>query len=164
MPLTLTPTLARRLAVQAQCLAGARYSPDAQGALAVTQQLGCLQLDPINAVARSPLLVLWSRLGWYDPAVLDGLLWQERRFFEYWAHCAAIVLTEHYPLHAYQMERVRARTGRGDWHRRYYAWLEANAELRAALLAELDANGPLLARQFRLLGRQTAGAAGGAWR
>ncbi|HEX2250079.1 MAG TPA: crosslink repair DNA glycosylase YcaQ family protein, partial [Gemmatimonadales bacterium] len=65
----------------------------------VARDLGCLQLDPISVVAKSHLLVLWSRLGPYALKDLDALLWRERRLFEYWAHMASIVLTEDYPIH-----------------------------------------------------------------
>ena len=59
----------------------------------VATDLAGLQLDPISVVARSHQLVLWSRLGAYDPADLETLLWRERRLFEYWTHAAAIVCT-----------------------------------------------------------------------
>src|SRR5439155_10823107 len=97
-PRTISPTLARRLAVAKQRLAGpcaqAASRPDAARILGLVRDLGCVQLDPISAVARSHLLVLWSRVGAYDMGELDRLLWEERSLFEYWAHAASIVLTE----------------------------------------------------------------------
>src|SRR5262245_40479786 len=105
---TISPTAARRLAVSRQRLAGPRACPDAEGMMGVVRDLGCLQLDPISAVARSHLLVLWSRLGVYDPAHLDTLMWEQRRLFEYWAHAASIVLTENYALHSDPMRRFAA--------------------------------------------------------
>src|SRR5215212_5932655 len=105
---SITPTIARRLAITRQRLAGVAPTPDTEGTMQVVRDLGCLQLDPISAVARSHLLVLWSRLGTYDPAHLDALLWQERRLFEYWAHAASIVLTEDYPLHSNMMRKYAA--------------------------------------------------------
>jgi len=36
--------------------------------------MGVLQIDSISVVARSPYLVLWNRLGSYDPVWLDELL------------------------------------------------------------------------------------------
>lgn len=143
---TLTPTLARRLAVSRQRLAGPRPRADAAGILAVVRDLGCLQLDPINAVARSHLLVLQSRLGPYDSAHLDALLWRERRLFEYWAHCASIVPTEDYPLHRAMMRDYA--TGDRPYHRRLRAWVAENAALRDSILHRLREEGPLLAKQF----------------
>jgi uncharacterized protein YcaQ len=57
---------ARRLALHAQGLAvapprGTGRGPDAIAA--TVRRIGCLQLDPVAAVARSPLLVLFARLG-----------------------------------------------------------------------------------------------------
>ncbi len=56
---TITLTTARQLAIARQNLSG----EDTPAMLDVVRDLGCLQLDPINAVVRSHLLVLWSRLG-----------------------------------------------------------------------------------------------------
>ena len=62
--------------------------------------LGCLQLDPTAIVARSHLLVLFSRLGSFDPKLVDTLLREQRRLYEYWAHQASIVPTDDRALHA----------------------------------------------------------------
>lgn len=79
---TITPTVARRLAVAKQRLGGPRGLATRQGILDLVRDLGCLQLDPTSVVARSHLLVLGSRLGPFDRGDLDALLWQERRLFE----------------------------------------------------------------------------------
>lgn len=143
---TLTPALARRLAVTAQRLAGPRPPADPGGIHALVRALGCLQLDPISVVARSHLLVLFSRLGAYDTAHLDHLLWQERRLFEYWAHCASIVPTADYPLHRPMMERYGA--AGSDFHRRLREWVAANEGLRRHILDRLERDGPLPSKRF----------------
>jgi hypothetical protein len=137
-----TPRLARRLALTRQRLAGPRPA----SLLEVGRDLGCLQLDPLSVVARSHQLVLWSRAGAYEMAALDNLLWQERRFFEYWAHCASIVLTEDYPLH-YRM--MRAYPGDGSaWNIRVGEWVRANQPLKRYLLAQVRKHGPVLSRDL----------------
>jgi uncharacterized protein YcaQ len=143
---TITPTTARRIAVTRQRLAGHRHSPDGAGILDTVRDIGCLQLDPIGVVARSPLLVLWSRLGAYDPANLDRVLWADRSLFEYWAHRASIVLTEHYPIHRYLM--VRYGTGERARHHRLRAWLTANEPLKRHILLRLRREGPLRSRDL----------------
>ena len=69
--MTIGPTIsvsqARQLAITRQGLAG-NHRPN--GILDLVRRIGCLQLDPINVVARSHLLVLWSRLG-----TIDGPSW-----------------------------------------------------------------------------------------
>ncbi|MEZ4517351.1 MAG: crosslink repair DNA glycosylase YcaQ family protein [Chloroflexota bacterium] len=99
-PLTLSPDEVRRLAVAAQWLEAPPSEPSRADMLDTIRQITCVQLDPINAVARSPLLVLFSRLGNYDTADLEGLLWEDRDLFEYWAHAASIVMAEDFPLSA----------------------------------------------------------------
>jgi uncharacterized protein len=139
-------TVARRMAIVAQGLAGPRPRADAEGIMDIIGRLGCLQLDPINIVARSHLLVLWSRLGPYDQRLLDLLLWQERRLFEYWAHAASIVLTQDYPLH--QMRMRSYSKGSDAWSQQVSAWMQQNETLRISVLSALQQHGPLRSRDF----------------
>lgn len=148
MTLTLTPALARRLAITRQRLAGPRPPDNAAGILDVMRDLGCLQLDPTSAVARSHLIVLWSRLGPFDPAHLDTLLWQEHSLFEYWAHCASIVLTEDYAIYRTLMRSIVTGEPDSPRGRRLLKWLEENKALRQHILAMLRRDGPLPARVF----------------
>jgi uncharacterized protein YcaQ len=133
---TISPAVARRLAIQRQGLAAERLD----GIVGVVRRLGYLQLDPTNVVARSHLLVLWSRLGSFDRAELDRLIWEERRLFEYWAHKASIVLTEDYPIHESMMRAYRRD---GPRNARYKEWLTKNAGLRRHIVSELRWGGPL---------------------
>jgi uncharacterized protein YcaQ len=146
VPRTLDPSLARRLFVSRQRLAdgSAAARPGPEAIMDVATDLAGLQLDPISVVARSHRLVLWSRLGAYDPADLEGLLWRERRLFEYWTHAAAIVCTEDYPIHSLLMRRYPS--DRSAYNRRLRAWLAANQPLRRSILRQLRAGGPLPTR------------------
>ena len=69
---------ARRIAVRAQLLDGS-----ATNVLDTVRKLGFLQIDPISTVAPPQHLVLWSRLGPFDVAELDRLLWNERALVEW---------------------------------------------------------------------------------
>jgi uncharacterized protein len=139
-------TVARQMAIVAQGLAGPRPPADTEGIMDVVGRLGCLQLDPINTVARSHLLVLWSRLGSYDQGLLDLLLWQERRLFEYWAHAASIVLTQDYPIH--QMRMRFYGKGSDSWSQQVSAWMQQNEPLRISILSALQQRGPLRSHDF----------------
>jgi uncharacterized protein YcaQ len=139
---TLDPQLARRLTVSRQRLAGpAPVAPGPEAILGVATDLASLQLDPISVVARSHQLVLWSRLGRYDLADLDTLLWRDRCLFEYWAHAAAIVCTGDYPIHSLLMRRYPS-----ERHRQQREWLAANQALRRSILCQLRTSGPLPTR------------------
>lgn len=135
-PYTITPQTARRLAIAVQRLSGTSGTM-----LETIRALGCLQLDPTSAVARSHQIVLWSRLGAYDPAEFDRWMWHERHLFEYWAHAASIVLTEDYPIHAVKMRA--SYTGQSAWIERLNNWVRENQSLYDHVLSELRSNGPL---------------------
>ena len=140
--LRLSVTAARRLAIRAQRLNGPapRRRPDREAILDVCRALRCLQLDPTNVVARNHLLVVFSRLGPFDPAQLEQLAYEDRELFEYWAHEASLVLTEDLPLHRFQMR---------TWtHERGRRWWDLNEEFRAFILDRLRADGPLPLREI----------------
>jgi uncharacterized protein len=142
----------RRLAVTRQHLAGrVPRRSTAKSILGLIRDLGCLQLDPINVVAPSHLIVLWSRLGDFDQREFEKLLWKDRSLFEYWGHQASIVLTEDYPLYYGMMRRRPGSTPTPWWpsrERRVERWLGAHLELRKYVLAELERRGPLSSREF----------------
>ncbi len=149
--LTLTPTLARRLAITRQQLAKPQPKPTPNGVMDIFRNLGYIQIDPIRAVERTQFLVLWSRLGNYDPTLMDTLLWNDPQLFEYWAHAASLVLTENYPIHHLQMRHF-AHSDR-KWAKRIRTWLEANESFRQHILARLGAEGPLSADQIENLSK-----------
>ena len=132
-----SPEEARRIAVRAQVLDGS-----ATGILDTVRQIGYLQIDPISTVAPPQQLVLWSRLGPYDLAELERLLWEERKLFEWGAFVWPI---EDFPLVRARMRRKRVKY---TWERRGTEFLKSNARFKRLLLRELERNGPLLAREL----------------
>jgi uncharacterized protein len=129
---------ARRIAVRAQLLDGS-----ARGILETVRRLGFLQLDPIATVAPPQHLVLWSRLGRFDTAELDRLLWKDRELFEWNAYVRPI---EDLPLIRARM-RAESR-GTLTWQLRMKEWLKTNAGFRRYVLRELERRGPLLSREL----------------
>jgi uncharacterized protein YcaQ len=128
---------ARRIAVRAQLLDGSATS-----VLETVRRLGFLQIDPISTVAPPQQLVLWSRLGPFDAAELDRLLWEERKLFE-WA--AFIRPIEDYPLLRARMLRPR---GKQLQEQRQEEFLKTNARFKRFVLEELEDRGPLLSRDI----------------
>ena len=133
-----TVSQARRIAVRAQFLDGSATS-----VLDTVRHLGFLQLDPISTVAPPQQLVLFSRLGAYDPAELDRLLWDEKQLFEWNAFIWPMV---DLPLIRARMRRRR--TGKYAWERRGTEFLKANARFRRYILRELERRGPLFSRDL----------------
>ena len=136
-PEAVTDAEARRIAVRSQLLDGS-----ARNILDTVRRLGFLQIDPIATVAPPQRLVLWSRLGPYDVAELDRLLWEERKLFEWGAFIWPI---EDYPL---IRARMRRRRGSAMYERRGAEFLKRNARFRRFLLRELETRGPLLSREL----------------
>jgi uncharacterized protein len=134
---TVTLAQARRIAVRSQLLDGS-----ADGVLATVRRLGFLQIDPISTVAPPQRLVLWSRLGPYDAAELDRLLWEERKLVEWGAFIWPI---EDFPL---IRARMRRRRGKAKYEQQGTEFLQKNARFKQHLLRELEERGPLLSREI----------------
>lgn len=110
--------------------------------LQTVRRLGFLQIDPISTVAPPQRLVLWSRLGPYDAAELDRLLWKERKLFEWGAFIWPI---EDFPL---LRARMRRRRGKYKFEQQGTEFLRTNARFKRHLLRELEMRGPLLSREI----------------
>lgn len=106
-------------------------------------RMGMLQIDTIHVVARSPYMVLFSRLGAYRSEWLDQAL-AEGRLAECWAHEACFVPATDYPFHrAYRAGRA------GHWAHKNAQRVRAEAPLEMdALLERIRVEGPLRAADF----------------
>jgi uncharacterized protein YcaQ len=130
---------ARRIAVRAQLLDGS-----ATGVLDTVRRLGFLQLDPVATVAPPQHLVLFSRLGAFDTAELDRLLWEDRLLFEWHAFVWPI---ETLPLLRAVMRgnRRATRYSHQRWRREF---LREHPAFRRYILRELERGGPMLSREL----------------
>lgn len=113
-----------------------------------------LQIDTIHVVARSPYLVLFARLGNYDPRWLEELL-ARGRIFECWAHEACFAAMSDYPLH-----RARQVADSGHWAHKHAVRMQRDQRAAMdALLAHIASAGPVKSADFE---RKQA-APGGWW-
>jgi uncharacterized protein YcaQ len=137
--LQLTRERARRLAIMGQLLDAERP----KGLLDAVERLGRVQMDPTAVVARTEHLVLYSRVGAYERAALEQLMWKDRKLFEYWAFIVPMA-----DLHLYQhtMRRVLVRDrSRARYMRK---WLMDNEAFRRRVMRELARRGPLKSRDI----------------
>ncbi|WP_256079667.1 winged helix-turn-helix domain-containing protein [Massilia sp. YIM B04103] len=117
------------------------------------RQMGVLQIDTIHVVARSPYLVLWSRLGDYPQAWLEELL-AEGALFEYWAHEACFV-----PIEDYRLLRHRMLDPAAMGWKYSVNWMREKRKEVAALLRHIRDNGPVRSSDFE----RSDGQSGGWW-
>ncbi|MDB5511782.1 MAG: cytoplasmic protein [Enterovirga sp.] len=139
---------ARRIALAACGFKAERVAePTLRHVAGVTARLGQIQIDSVNVLARAHYVPLFSRLGPYEPVLLDRAAYGGRRrtLFEYWGHEASLIRVEHQPNLRWRMERARA--GRGI----YGGLVRFEAERRPfidAVLEEVRRRGPLASRDL----------------
>jgi uncharacterized protein YcaQ len=110
--------------------------------LAAIRRMAALQIDTISVVNRSPYLVLWTRIGDFEPRWLDELL-AGGAIFEYWAHEACFLPVEDYPLFRHRMlDRAWMR-----W-RYSHAVMEKHADDVQRLLRQVREHGPVRSSDF----------------
>src|SRR2546426_11531671 len=96
---------ARRLAVTKHRLAGRLpSSPTRDHILAVVRDLCYVQWDPLEAVAPSHTISLWSRISNFRLSDINNLFFEEKKVFLHQAP-AMIMPTEAYPLFSYLIRR-----------------------------------------------------------
>ena len=119
--------------------------------LACIRRMALLQIDTIQVVARSPYLVLFSRLGHYDPAWLDQLL-ARGDIFEYWAHEACFIPREDYRLLRHRMLDPAAM----GW--KFSAqWLKTHGDEIEQIVERIRQQGPVRAADFERKGQKGNG-------
>ncbi len=104
--------------------------------------LGCVQLDTISVISRSHETVLWSRLGQYDPRVLNALYAEGGTLTEYWAHAAAIIPVETFPFYRHAMAEYVAK------YEAEGSWAAAHQDLMTGVHERFRAEGELASRHF----------------
>lgn len=150
----LTSSAVRALQLAAQgLLTPPKRAARASDVVPAIARMGVLQIDTIHVVARSPYLVLFSRLGAFAPSWLDDAL-ARGEIFECWAHEACFAPTASFPiLRRHQLDRT------GHWSARLAKRLGGShaRELRE-LVEHIRANGAVKAIE---LGESTE--SGGFW-
>ncbi|HVH15513.1 MAG TPA: crosslink repair DNA glycosylase YcaQ family protein [Candidatus Angelobacter sp.] len=150
-----TPTIklenARRLYLRKQRLAGKVAKPTTEDVLSLVRDLCYVQWDPMDVVAPSHIISLWSRLGSFRLSDLDRLLWRDRRLFLYWLPIASIVLTEDYPIYYKLMRRYTESPPHpiGSGLSKARKFLIEHRGLHKKMLGELKKKGPLQLTQFQ---------------
>jgi hypothetical protein len=147
MSLALTARQARRIALTAQGLARPRRlaEPGTRALKAMIGQLGVVQIDSVNVLARAHYLPAFSRLGAYPRAALEREAWGKRpSLFEYWGHECSLLPMESQPLLRWRMQRAR----RGDTWPGLARFARERADYVAAVLTRIEREGPLTGGDF----------------
>jgi uncharacterized protein YcaQ len=146
--LSLTAAQARRVAVAAQGFAETKPAgPVTRAHLRrLVSRIQVLQLDSVSVAVRAHYAPVFSRLGPYDRGILERAAWSHsarspRLLVEYWAHEAALMAVEDWPLLRWRMREYAD----GRWGKEIVRKNRQLAEDVVAAVAEL---GPSTAGQI----------------
>ncbi|MPY78606.1 MAG: winged helix-turn-helix domain-containing protein [Actinophytocola sp.] len=142
---TISPAVARRIAVAAQGFGDARpgTTPTRQHLNRVLNRVRLLQLDSVNVAVRAHYAPLFARLGGYPMDLVDDAAWRHsarkpRLLVEYWAHAACLLPVADWPLLRHRM---------ADYQRRYLERADSVANtvphLADDVLAAVKDHGPI---------------------
>lgn len=160
----LTGAQARRIAVAAQGFA----EPKPRGPVTrahlrrLVDRIQVLQLDSVSVAVRAHYAPVFSRLGPYDRGVLDGAAWSHstrapRLLVEYWAHEAALMAVDDWPLLRWRMREYT----HGRWGTHI---VKANPQLADDIVTAVTELGPATAGQIEeYLGAEQRGRKGPWW-
>lgn len=145
---TLSAAQARRVAVAAQGFSDARPGGRITRAhlRRLISRIQLLQLDSVSVAVRAQYAPVFSRLGPYDRDVVDQAAWAHsarspRLLVEYWAHEAALMAVDDWPLMRWRMRRYR----HGRWGTHI---VKANPKLADKIVAAVAEIGPSTAGQI----------------
>ncbi len=164
LPVRLTAAQARRIAVAAQGFSEPRPGGSITRAhlRRLISRIQVLQLDSVSVAVRAHYAPVFSRLGPYDRAVLDRAAWDHsarspRLLVEYWAHEAALMAVDDWPLLRWRMRQYR----HGRWGTHI---VKANPQLADKIVAAVTELGPSTAGQIEAhLAAEPRGPRGAWW-
>jgi uncharacterized protein len=144
----LTAAQARRVAVAAQGF----HEPKPRGAVTrahlrrLISRIQVLQLDSVSVAVRAHYAPVFSRLGPYDRDVVDRAAWSHsarspRLLVEYWAHEAALMAVDDWPLLRWRMREYT----HGRWGKEI---VKKNAKLADDIVAAVGELGPSTSGQI----------------
>ncbi|MEU4523703.1 crosslink repair DNA glycosylase YcaQ family protein [Amycolatopsis sp. NPDC024027] len=140
---TISVSTARKTFLAAQGFTDPRPSgvPSRQHLKRVLSRVQLLQLDSVNVAVRAHYMPVFSRLGAYDPALLDEAAWahsarRPRMLVETWAHEASLLPIEDWPL-------IRSGAKRDGWWRHYGPLIEKSPGLVEEILSVVKELGPI---------------------
>jgi len=144
-PQSLSLAQARRVALAAQgFLDPPHATPTMRTLMRTVSRTGVLQIDSVNVLQRAHYMPLFSRMGPYDPELLNRAAGRSpRRLVEYWAHEAALMPVELWPFMQHRM--ASAETNAWGGPRSVY---RRKPELVAWVLQEVRRLGPVTARDI----------------
>ncbi|BBX70842.1 winged helix-turn-helix domain-containing protein [Mycolicibacterium psychrotolerans] len=144
----ITGAQARRVAVAAQGLTEAKPAgPVTRAHLKrLIARIQVLQLDSVSVSVRAHYAPVFSRLGPYDRDLLDRAAWSHsarspRLLVEYWAHEAALMAVDDWPLMRWRMGEY----SHGRWGTEI---VKRNAKLAEDIVAAVAELGPATAGQI----------------
>lgn len=143
----LTTAQARRIAVTAQGFTEAKRAAVTRAQLKrLISRIQVLQLDSVSVAVRAHYAPVFSRLGPYDRTVLDRAAWSHsarspRLLVEYWAHEAALMAVDDWPLMRWRMRQWPD----GRWGANI---VRANPQLVTDVTAAVAELGPATAGQI----------------
>jgi len=135
-PITIDKAHARRFLLGHLRLLPLRRLHGKQGVLDYIRHVNCIQYDPINVVGQNPHLVLQSRVRGYKPAMLDALLYEDRKLIDGFDKMMSVYPVDDWPHFAY----YRKRSVKGYMEGKQTA---AAAKLVQRVRDEIKARGPL---------------------
>lgn len=144
---TLTAAQARRVAVAAQGFHEPKPGVLTRGHLKrLISRIQLLQLDSVSVCVRAHYAPVFSRLGPYDRDVLDRAAWSHtarapRLLTEYWAHEAALMAVDDWPLLRWRMREYE----HGRWGTEI---VKRNARLAEDIVTAIAERGPSTAGQI----------------
>jgi len=141
----LSQAQARRIALAAQGFLDPRHeTPTMRTLVRTVARTGVLQIDSVNVLQRAHYMPLFSRMGPYDPTLLQRAAAEPpRRLVEYWAHVAAYMPVELWPYMQHRMARAHAEAWGGP-----RSISIRRPDLVASVLKDVTDHGPVTARDI----------------